>query len=106
MPADPLGDLRTSHNKLSVFEVEDRSNVDRILAALAAGGMKLSSKGFVLFDSELLAEIGIEIEASLGQTDDEKINSWHKDLINLSGHKLVKLARAILTTGESGTVLE
>jgi hypothetical protein len=41
-----------------------------------------------------------------GQTPDSGANSWHRDLVDLSGTKLVKLARLILENGESGTVLK
>ena len=107
VPADPLGDLATSQNRLSVWEVaEDRSNVERIVRAVAIGREKIASMGYVLFDSELLPSAGIRTEAKSGSTADVAANAWHRDLVELSGGKLVMLTRMILQSGESGTVLE
>ena len=108
VPADPLGDLRTSDNCLSVWEVrDDRSNVQRIVRALAVGKDKLSNSGYVLFNSELLAGAGIEPpKVVLGRTYDVGANPWHRDLINLSGNRLVRLTHALLSHGETGQILK
>lgn len=108
VPADPIGDLPTRKNQLSVYEVmPDRSNLERIVRALALTKDKVADTGFVLFDSELLPELGINTSASEpGQTPDREANGWHRDLTDLSGNRLVALTRAILERGESGTVLK
>jgi hypothetical protein len=106
VPADPLGDLKTSQNRLSVWEVLDRSNIERIVRALAVSSQKLADMGYVLFDSSLLATAGINTVAENGTTPDEEANNWHRDLIDLSGNKLVILTKLILENGESGTVLK
>ncbi len=105
-PADPLGDLPTQKNLLSVFEVaQDRSNVERIVRAVAIGRDKIMDTGYVVFDSDLLPAAGIEVRESLGTTADKGVNAWHRDLV-VSGNKLVALTKAILLNGESGTVLK
>jgi hypothetical protein len=107
VPADPLGDLATTENRLSVWEVAiDRSNVERIVRALAVTRQKIADMGYVLFDSSLLATAGIDAVAENGETPDEGANNWHRDLIDLSGNKLVILTKLILENGESGTVLK
>lgn len=107
VPADPIGDLRTSGNRLSVWElVPDRSNLERIVRAIAVGREKVSDMGYVLFDSALLETADIGTQSKPGTTPDVEANSWHRDLVDLSGHKLVALTRAILKNGESGTVLK
>ena len=106
VPADPFGDLQTLENLLSVWEVApDRSNIERIVRAVAIGRQKITDMGWVVFDSRLLAGAGIEIRENKGTSFDEEANAWHRDLI-LSGNKLVVLTRAILRHGESGTVLK
>ena len=62
--------------------------------------------GYVLFDSELLHVMNISTQVEEGATPDRDANSWHRDLVDLSGHKLVALTKAILENGESGTVLK
>ncbi len=108
VPADPVGDLTTTKNALSVWHVEpDRSNLERVVRAVAIGKAKLDSAGWVLFDSDLLGPLGIGlVEDSRGATKDEAANAWHRELVDLSGNKLVGLARKILEHGESGTVLK
>jgi hypothetical protein len=107
VPADPLGDLATSENRLSVWEVAvDRSNVERIVRAIAVTRQKIADMGYVLFDSSVLATAGIDTVAEIGETPDEGANNWHRDLIELSGNKLVILTKLILESGESGTILK
>jgi hypothetical protein len=108
VPADPIGDLRTTDNRLSVWEIApDRSNIERVVRALVLGKDKVADSGYVLFDSALLGEIGIAApERVLGTTADTGANAWHSDLIQLSGNQLVGLTRAILTRGETGHILK
>lgn len=107
VPGDPLSDLNTQDNTLSVWVVaEDRSNIERIVRAVAVGRTGPSAMGYVLFSSELLADANIsEPIANPGATPDEHANQWHRDLVSLSGAKLVALARALLTRGETSTIL-
>jgi hypothetical protein len=105
-PADCMADLGTQQNLLSVWEVsEDRSNVERIVRALAIGGQSIDHMGYVLFDRSLLDLTGIETIKSPGNTLDEAANPWHVDL-RVSAKKLALLANAILNHGESGAVLK
>jgi hypothetical protein len=107
IPADPLADLATKENRLSVWEIAvDRSNLERIVRAVAIGRDKIADMGYVLFDADILRAAGIETLAEDGNTPDGGANSWHRDLIDLSGNKLTLLARLILEKGESGTVLK
>jgi len=108
VPADPLGDLRTSNNgKLSVYQVgQNLGDVERIARALALGRDKIDNVGFVLFDISLLEKASIELDQTDGKTPDPAVNKSHVDLINLTGNKLVTLTRLILLEGETGTVLE
>ena len=62
VPADPVCDLQTKQNLLSVWEVaQDRSNIMRIVRAVAIGRQKIANMGYVLFDSGLLPAADIEI---------------------------------------------
>lgn len=107
VPADPVGDLKTSQNRLSVWVVaDDRSNIERIVRAIAIGRDKVDHMGYVLFDSTLLSDIGTTAEPIPGNTLDDGANDWHRDLVDLSGNKLIALTRMILTRGETGNVLK
>ncbi len=107
VPADPLGDLSTSQNRLSVFQVDrDLANVERIARALALGGQRLDDVGFVLFDESLLEKASIVLDPIDGTTVDSVVNKCHADLANLTGNKLVALTRLILLEGESDIILK
>jgi hypothetical protein len=107
VPADPLGDLTTSENKLSVYRVDgDVAEIERIARALALSAQRLDNVGYVIFDASLLEGISVELDPTEGGTDDAVVNKWHVDLTNLTGNKLVALARLILLEGQSDTILK
>jgi hypothetical protein len=106
VPADPLPDLNTQSNLLSVWEVApDRSNLERIVRAVALTRHEIANMGYVLFDSAVLPAAGIETVNNIGGTPDEGANAWHRDLV-VSGRRLVELTKAIFEHGESGAVLK
>ena len=92
--ADALYDLRTSSNTLSVWLVEEsRANLNRIIAALAAGRHTVDKFDYALVKRQNLDELGIECVKVNGVSCDAKANAlWHQDLRGLSGFKLVNLA--------------
>lgn len=95
--ADPVTDLRTQKNKLSVFKVDgDMQHVERIAIALAATGENTDFVDYLLFDEHLIAFTGIRTEPSEGETPDGLVNGLHLNLVELSAAKLGILARAIL----------
>lgn len=102
IPADPLADLTTQENALSLWQVEDdRGNLHRVIAAMAATCDDISHFDYALFDKAIPAEIGIDLEAAPGETPDAEANAaWHYNLVHLSGSKIVELARLILRDGE------
>jgi hypothetical protein len=108
VPADPLADLATSEQALSVWRVlPDRSNIERIVRAVILGRDKIADAGYILFDSDLLTDLQIETDESVvGRSPDREANAWHGDLVNLSGNKLVGLTKALLRHGETGVVLK
>jgi len=102
IPADPLGDLATNDNELSVWQIDDdKSNLPRVAAALAANSDDISNLDYALFDQQLLNEINITLRPSKGNSPDDLANqNWHIDLFELSARKLVDLAKAVLNNAE------
>ena len=106
VPADSVGDIQTRDNLLSEWEVEeDRSNILRVVRAIAIGSDRIDDAGYVLFDSRRLADCGIELKVTEGSTADTNINSRHRDLV-LSRKKLVALAALFLRHGELGEIMK
>jgi len=108
VPADPLADLNTKANELSVWLIEDdRSNLNHVVTALAATRTHISNLDYALLDMQLLPELNIKVRHTTGGTPDEKANvSWHRDLVELSAFKVVELAKSILAKAERKRVPE
>lgn len=105
--ADALGDIRTDSNNLSVWEVEDdKSNLDQVITALAASCDSLSNLDYSLFDKSSLSKIGIKAETNKGKTPYERANNLHRDLIELTATKIVKLAEVMLHSSSRERVSE
>lgn len=97
LQADALLDLKTEDSRLSVWVVEDdRSNLRKILAAMAAGSDNLSNLDYALFDSGLVEGIAATTSLAPGNTPDRQANEeWHRDIVELTVAKIQKLARII-----------
>jgi hypothetical protein len=98
VPAEALQGFRLDeNNELSVWFVEsDRSNLDRILTALAANRDFATQIDYAIFDETVLSRSGITPRKTPGRTPDPDASAkWHWDLIKLSGRRLLNLAEAI-----------
>ena len=100
--ADALCNLRTQGNALSVWLIDDNcTNLERIIAAVAAGRMKLDKLDYALIDPRTLDQLRIRITQEKGTSCDDDANTlWHQDLQNLSGAQLVELAVLMQTQAE------
>jgi len=100
--ADALGDLKTEDNKLSVWHVEDdRSNLERVVAAFAASRECISNFDYALVDEATLLKLNVKMETTPGLTPDDEVNGrWHRDLCEMTADKLLALAMAIAAKGE------
>ena len=97
VPAEAVQDFRADGNELSVWYVEaDRSNLDRVLTAIAANRDHFEKIDYAVFEDAVVDRCGITIRPTPGKVPDEHANrTWHRDLIELSGRKLVSLAECI-----------
>jgi hypothetical protein len=96
-PADGLLDLKTQDNKLSVWQVDPaKENLARVASALAANRQFLDTLDCVLLPQGSIEELGIEVEKTNGATPDAGANDlFHRDLIELSGQKVVDVGTRI-----------
>jgi hypothetical protein len=102
LPADALQDIKTNNNRLSVFLLEDEASatLERVVGALAAKRDYLAKFDYVLFSSALLAELGIEWEATLGDTSDGVVNACHRDLVKITATKLADFGTTLVRKGK------
>jgi hypothetical protein len=106
LQADALADLATKGNELSVWHIEDdRSNLEQVVTAVAAGRDNIANLDYALFDQQILSAINIKIKETKGGSPDEKVNAWHRDLVELSATKLMELAKAIQTEAAKERIL-
>jgi len=96
--ADPLADLATTRGALSIWRIEDgETDERRVIAALASRRDSLQSIDYIVFGSDILKRLNIQVERSEGQSADNEINkSWHCDMIQLSAWKLVEFAETVV----------
>jgi len=108
IPADPLVDLATSANRLSVWYIEaDRSNLERVQVALASNGEYVSNFDYALFEDRLLEGLNVKISQTVGSTPDESANvEWHRDVEELSASKLAEIAKIVFHYCEKARVPE
>jgi len=102
VPADCFVDLESKDCRLSVWTVtEDRSNLERIVAALSGTRQYVQNFDYALIGTAVVERLGIIVLQCPGDTADREANErWHYDLVELTGEKLLALARAISLRGE------
>jgi len=92
---------------LSLWEVQDdRSNLQDVIIALATNADHLSNLDYAMVPRDRIGEIA-SVEETEGKTPHSEANrNWHRDLVGLSGRKLIDIAVVIFSTGELGRVSE
>ena len=101
IPADPISNWQTTRNEMSVWIIDNESDItDQIVAALAAVRSKLDDFEYVLLDSKIVAETGIKTIQTEGGILDNNLKRLHRDLVEISAQKLLKLTEATLSTIE------
>jgi hypothetical protein len=94
--ADAFSDLKTEDNELSLFEIDDsKSNLFRVIAALASNQTNLSNFDFALLKTDAIQKAAFKVEPSKGTTFDEVVNGWHIALKELTGARLLEFAQLI-----------
>ncbi len=95
--AEPLSDLTTSNNTISVYSVEkdDNTNLLRIAAALVIARGKYDRFDYVLFPESVVFDLGFRLVSIPGNTADPEVNGIHRDISEISAQRLVELAGRI-----------
>ena len=95
---DCLGDLATKESAISLWLVEDdQSNLDEIVCALAACREAVDSLDLLLLPSSIPTSIGTVSVSVENSPYPEAYNNWHRNLGDLSGQRLIQLARYIVS---------
>jgi hypothetical protein len=71
-----------------------------VLTAIAANREHFEKVDYAVFDDAVVGHCGITIRPTPGQLPDEHASrTWHRDLQEMSGRKLVSLAESIAAGG-------
>ena len=101
LPSDPLSDLNTSRNSLSVWQVlANETNLEDIVVAITARWDHVQNMDLVLIDEAAIRELGIKVEASEGQTPLPHARGHHRDLVQLQAQSLVEIAETLRSRGD------
>lgn len=108
LQADALADLITKGNELSVFFLDqaDHEALNRLVTALASNRKTIDHLEYALFAEDVLSEIGIKVTSKEADTPDPLVNTWHRNLVELSARQLMYLAHAIRNRATKERVLE
>jgi len=99
--ADPLGDLRINEGALSVWHIEeDKSNLDLVIAALAATRQNLDKFEYGLFGQEIVSSLDLKFQIIPGNSPSDAANGWHRDLIQLTADQTLNFVKAIFDSLE------
>lgn len=98
VPADLLSDFSTTDNTLSVYKItKGKSNLQDIIASLAANRDKVQRFDYVLFEKTLMTEKGIKFQNTSGDTPHQEVNEkFHLNMIELSGKKVTEIGNQFL----------
>ncbi|MDO8475726.1 MAG: hypothetical protein Q7W02_05935 [Candidatus Rokubacteria bacterium] len=108
VPAAPLGDLApTPSSALSLWWIaDDKSNVGRVVAALAAGRQHLDKYDYALIEEGAVRGLGIKVESAPETCPDQDAsNRWHHNLLELTADKIFALVGLIKSTSELDRLL-
>ncbi len=100
IPADLLPELSTENNTMSVYEIEDdKSNLQDVIASLAANRDDVHRLDYVLIKKNLLTGKGLQFQKTDGDTPHKEVNEkYHWNVIELSGNKISVLGNKILNS--------
>ena len=101
VPADCFWDLRTTGNKLAVYEIEhdDYLTVERLVAALMLAHRKLQVIDFAWVEKDVVLALGVTITTTPAEgVADAGVSELHRDVESLTGRSLLGLAKGFAPT--------
>jgi hypothetical protein len=83
-------------NGLSMWAIATGWDVRRTLSAIAVAEMSIRDCLFTLVEEQEIRALGIEVKHTQPETVDPEVSKSHRDLVNVSGQQIVKLAKLIM----------
>lgn len=97
---DAITDLKTTHNMLSIWKVNDDSQINESIAAVALGRDRLAKVSFVILEeNEIEQVLNLSLENNEGKCKpiiEESILKRHRDIVQLDSRQLESLSAYML----------
>jgi hypothetical protein len=86
---------------MSAWQIaDDKSNLNQVIAALAATRNTLCEFGYALLQQKIVSELGIKFEQTSGTSRDQYANAqWHYDFVQLTASQICALTNEIKKKG-------
>lgn len=103
-PADVFKDFLTKGGSFSLWEFDDsEAGLEWIVVGVASTGKSLDKFDYIVFDCEIVKEVGLTVKRSTGDTPLEDLNkNHHVDVVECSGRKLFELINCVASIGQHG----
>lgn len=88
--------LKTSNNRLSVWEISSVADISQAILAISSAFTKLETFYIVLIESDFLDSLQIPIRNSPGRTPVEHLVNMHVDIVNLNYYRIGLIAEYII----------
>ncbi len=94
---DALKSLRSTDCSLSIFRLEEDSTeqMERMLAAFAAQRGRAADLDFAILAEPDFIGLGLRLANAPGKTPDSVVNSWHRNIVELSASRIQQLAMCL-----------
>lgn len=99
-PADVMGDLRTSENKLSVYLVDEERQRETLVCFALAATRTLQKLDYIMFRPSIVEGLGLSAKEAPGDVPSDDAASWHQDIIIHTACNLARLADRIWASNE------
>lgn len=111
LSSDSLSDMTTKSRTISFWRSHDDASKDKILIALCVSCSSLDKLDYIEIDEDIVKELGIAVNSSVGRTPYEKANDLHVDLDNLTVDDIANLSKKMKFSGsmarkQKGEMLE
>lgn len=100
MPADPIADLTTTGNALSVWIMDTETQLAEVAAGFCVDKQEIEKVDFLIVDADAVEAIGIEIKEVDGKLPIARLNSFHRDLVGLTAQQLIDLAMLLYSAAK------
>lgn len=102
LPSRIVSDLQAQDNALSMWEIlDDEANLSQVITAIASGfpGAR-ANFDYALLKSDFIDDVNFSLSKEVGSTAYGDANPYHRNVSNVSLHKVVHFAHLLCKNGD------